>query len=147
MTSSTRLLETTSAAVTIRVVHGLALERRPHPRGTVLTVAPGQIVVYCLRARSCRTFVFRTLERPEAYSSELPGVSPAVRLLLQTQTVGRLARLEDLVHYLAKTGRDPSALSDVFYSRLNAILAGKLPRSRRSLRSLFEREACRSHVA
>lgn len=140
MTTSTRVLEMTSPSVTTRVVSSPAGERQPHPRGSVLVVPPGQVVVYCLRASACRAFVFRTLERLEPMSSAVPGVSPAVRLLVQTQTLGRLARLEDLVQYLAKTGRDPSSLSDVFYLRLNAILAGKLPRSRRTLRSLFERE-------
>lgn len=125
------------------MLHGIALEREPHHRGMVAVVPPGEVVFYCLRTRVHRAFVFRTLGAPEALASEVPGVSPAVRLLVQTQTLGRLARLEELMRYLARSGRHPSTLSDAFYSRLNAVVGGRVPSSAR-VRSLVDHEDART---
>lgn len=147
MTSRTLVLTMSSVAVSSRLLHGTVVERHSHPRGAVLGLPPGQIAVYCVRAVKCRAFLFRTLATPEPLSSELPGVTPRVRLLLQTQTLGRLARLEELFRYLARSGQQPSSLSDTFYLRLNAILAGKLPSSGKVLRSLLDREDPRIQVA
>lgn len=142
--TTTLVLATSSATVSSALLHGAAIERRPHPRGAVLVLPPGQIALYCLRTVKYRCFLFRTLGAPEELSSEVPGVSPRVRLLLQTQTLGRLARLQELLRYLARTGLQPSSLSDAFYLRLNAILNGRLPKGK-ALRSLLARENLRGH--
>jgi hypothetical protein len=140
--TSTLVLLTNSAPVSSALIHGAAIERRQHPRGAVLVLPPGQIALYCLRTVKCRAFLFRTLAHPELISSEVPGVSPRVRLLLQTQTLGRLARLQELFRYLATEDLQPSFLSDRFYLRLNAILCGKLPKAK-ILRSLLAEEGSR----
>jgi hypothetical protein len=143
VTSRTAVLITHSAAVSSRVFHGAVAERRPHPRGTVLLVPPEQMVFYAVRTVQCRTFVFRTLSAPEPLSSQVPGVSPSVRLLLETRTLGRLSRLEQLLRYLERAGLEPSSLPDAFYSRLHAILSGRLPSSAKVIRSLLHQEDVR----
>lgn len=135
----TALVLSSSETASSRLLHGTPVERRSHPKGSVVLVESGQIVVYSVRARKLRTFVFRTLSAPEILSSWVPGVSPSVRLLLHTQTLGRLRRLEELLRYLERLGCSPSSLSDGFYSRLNAILSGRLPRGK-VLRSLLANE-------
>ena len=145
--SMTSVLVTHSTSASSRVLHSTVVDRRPHARGIVLVVPPGEIVFYCLRTRVHRAFVFRTLRAIEDFASEVPGVSPPVRLLLQTQTLGRLARLEELVRDLARSGRNPSSLSDSFYSRLNAVLGRRVPSSARSIRSLLDHEDPRTQVA
>jgi hypothetical protein len=147
MTPTTSVLTTSSRAVSSQLIHGVVIERHSHPRGSVLVLPPGQIAVYCLRAVKCRSFVFRTLGRPEPLATEIPGVSPCVRLLMQMHTLGRLARLEELLRYLAKTRQQPSSLSDTFYLRLHAILSGKLPSSGKVLRSLLDQENSAIQVA
>jgi len=92
-----------------------------------------------------RVFVFRTLQHDEPLSSELPGISPRARLLLQTGTVGRARRLEELLVYLNRQGRLPTALSDGFYVRLHALLSGRLPRAK-ILRRLLEQEHEAAHA-
>jgi hypothetical protein len=143
----TMVLVTHSTSASSRVLHGTVVDRRPHPRGVVLVVAPGEVVFYGLRTRVHRAFVFRTLATSEDFASEVPGVSPPVRLLLQTQTLGRWARLEELVRHLARSGRNPSSLSDAFYSRLNAVLGRKLPSSGRVIRALLDHEDAQTQVA
>jgi hypothetical protein len=138
--SNTRVLTMSSPDVSAWLVHGAVIAREPHPRGAVLSLPPGEIAFYCVHAVRCRTFVFRTLATLEPGSSELVGVRPSVRLLLQTQSRGRLKRLEALLRYLARAGRQPSTLSDTFYLRLHAILSGKLPSTGKVLTSLLEHE-------
>lgn len=132
----TAVLLTSSEAAASRILHGTPVESRPHHKGAVALLAPGELVVYSFRARKTRTFVFRTLAAPEDIATRVPGVTPAVRLLLHTHSLGRLRRLEELLRYLERIGCAPSALSDRFYSRLHAILSGRLPPGK-VLRSLL----------
>ena len=136
--SATLVLIRTSSAVATRLVHGGPL-LRVSDGGTVATIPAGEIVVYSLQARALRCFVFRTLNAPESFSTVVPGVSPKVRLLLHTSTLGRLQRLQQLLAYLERIGRTPSSLSDGFYLRLHTILNGRLPKTR-VLRSLLDQE-------
>ena len=147
MSLSTAVLVTTSAALSSRLIHGAVAEHRVHSRGTVLVMPPGQIAFYGVWTVKCRTFVFRTLAAPEQLASEVPGVSPDVRLLLETHSRGRLARLQQLLRYLARKGLPPSSLSDAFYLRLHAILSGKLPAPSKVIRSLLDQEEPRPHLA
>lgn len=138
---ATGVLVSTSASASAMLLHGSVIDRRPHSRGTLLLLPPDAIAFYCLRSTRCRTFVFRTLAAPEPLCTELPGVEPAVRLLLDVDTRGRLTRMEELLRFLQRKGVAPSKLSDRFYLRLHAILRGKLPRSGKVLRSLLDDEA------
>jgi hypothetical protein len=72
-------------------------------------------------------FYFRTLEVDDAFAVAVPGVRPHVQLLLELRTAGRIRIARSLFGYLVRTGRDPSALPDVFYTRVGAMLGGRLP--------------------
>lgn len=126
----TAVLITSTEAATSRILYGNAVEQRPHPRGAVALVPPGEIVVYSFRAKKPRTFAFRTLASPDIVTSTVVGVSPGVRLLVHAQSAGRLRRLEELLGYLQRLGLAPSSLSDLFYLRLHAVLSGRLPRGK-----------------
>jgi len=138
-TRLTAVLLTSSETASSRLVRDPSGESRPHPKGSLLLVPPGEVVFFSFRARKLRSFVFRTLGAPEPHSTAIPGVSPGVRLLLHTQTAGRLQRLEELLQYLDRIALPPSSLSDRFYSRLHAVLSGRLPQGK-VLRSLLADE-------
>ena len=74
-----------------------------------------------------RLFVFRTLNVDDRLAPTVPGVFPRVRLLLELHTPLRIRRARALFAYLARTRRDPSALTDGFYVRVGVALAGRLP--------------------
>jgi hypothetical protein len=96
--------------------------------GPVAVFGPGEIVAYVLRfRRRPRLFIFRTLTVDDCLAATLPGVRPRVHLLLELRTQGRIRRARGLFAYLARAGRDPSALADVFYVRAGVALAGRLP--------------------
>ena len=95
--------------------------------GPVAVFRSGEIVAYLLRARrGLRLFVFRTLAVDDRLAAALPGVRPRVRLLFQLRTPGRIRGARGLFAYLARTGRDPSALADDFYVRAGMVLGGRL---------------------
>ena len=104
----------------------------PPPWGARLQAAIPPIVdapVFALRkpARivfSLDDYVSREIATPAA---TVPGVSPRVRLLLELYTALRIRRSRALFAYLARTRRDPSALTDGFYVRVGVALAGRLP--------------------
>ena len=96
--------------------------------GPVARFESGQIVAYQIRSRRRRRlFVFRTLEVDDAFAVAVPGVRPRVQLLMQLHTAGRIRLARSLFAYLVRTGREPSALPDIFYVRVGNILAGRLP--------------------
>jgi hypothetical protein len=95
--------------------------------GPVARFESGEIVAYQVRSRRrWRLFVFRTLDVDDAFAVAVPGVRPRVQLLLQLRTAGRIRIARSLFAYLVRTGRDPSALPDVFYTRVGAMLGGRL---------------------
>ena len=57
----------------------------------------------------------------------VPGVRPRVQLLMELRTAGRIRLVRSLFAYLIRTGRDPSALPDLFYTRVGVMLGGRLP--------------------
>lgn len=57
----------------------------------------------------------------------MPGVRPRVQLLMELRTAGRIRLVRSLFAYLIRTGRDPSALPDLFYTRVGVMLGGRLP--------------------
>jgi hypothetical protein len=96
--------------------------------GPVALFSPGEVVAYRIRyRRRTRVFVFRTLDVDDPLAASLPGVRPHVELLLELGTCGRTRLVRGLFAYLTRTGRDPSALPDVFYRRVGAMLGGRLP--------------------
>ena len=95
--------------------------------GPVALFGSGEIVAYLLRRRRrLRLFVFRTLDVDDRLAATVPGVFPRVRLLVELHTPLRIRRARGLLAYLARTRRDPSALSDGFYVRVGVALAGRL---------------------
>jgi hypothetical protein len=124
----TAALLTTSPALTTSLLLGTAVATRPHPRGQVALLAPGELALYFVRASRARAFLFRTLAAPEPITTLVPGVSEPVRLLVETASLDRSSKLARALRYLRAKGRNPSALSDDFYLRIHALLDGKLPR-------------------
>ncbi|MGA7120724.1 MAG: hypothetical protein WBY94_11530, partial [Polyangiaceae bacterium] len=96
--------------------------------GPVARFDSGEVVAYLIRSRRRRRlFVFRTLDADDAFAVAVPGVSPLVQLLMQLGTAGRIRLARNLFAYLLRTGRNPSALPDIFYVRVSAALGGRLP--------------------
>jgi hypothetical protein len=96
--------------------------------GPVARFESGKVVAYQIRSRRRRRlFVFRTLEVDDALAVAVPGVRPRVQLLMELHTEGRIRLVRSLFGYLTRTGWDPSALPDAFYTRVGAMLGGRLP--------------------
>jgi hypothetical protein len=96
--------------------------------GPVARFESGEVVAYEVRSRRRRRlFVFRTLEVDDALAVAVPGVRPRVQLLMELHTEGRIRLVRSLFAYLTRTGWDPSALPDAFYTRVGALLGGRLP--------------------
>ena len=100
----------------------------PSPWGARLQAAIPPIVdapVFALRKPA--RIVFSLDDYVSRGIATVPGVSPRVRLLLELYTALRIRRSRALFAYLARTRRDPSALTDGFYVRVGVALAGRLP--------------------
>jgi len=96
--------------------------------GPVALFDSGQLVAYRIRyRRRTRLFLFRTLDVDDRLAARIPGVSPRVQLLFDVHSAGRVRLVRGLFAYLVRTGRDPSALPDIFYLRVAAALGGRLP--------------------
>ena len=124
------------------LLFGTPCDIREGTLGTVARFESGDVVAYLIRSRRrWRLFVFRTLDVDDPFAVAVPGVRPRVQLLMQLGTAGRIRLTRSLFAYLVRTGRDPSALPDIFYVRISAALGGRLP-GHKILRSLL-----RSHPA
>ena len=110
------------------LLFGTPCDLREGTLGPVARFESGQVVAYQIRSRRRRRlFVFRTLEVDDAFAVAVPVVRPHVQLLLELRTAGRVRLTRSLFAYLVRTGRDPSALPDLFYLRVAAALGGRLP--------------------
>jgi hypothetical protein len=109
------------------IVYGRACRSAPTRWGDVVLFASDQIVAYLVRANHrARLFVFRTLARPEPLGAQIPGVSPAVRLLMEAQTGRRIYRVRRLFALLNARGIKPAQLSDRFYLRGAALFTSRV---------------------
>jgi hypothetical protein len=110
------------------LLFGTPRDLREGTLGPVARFESGQVVAYQIRSRRRqRLFVFRTLAVDDAFAVAVLGVRPHVQLLLELRTAGRIRLVRSLFAYLARTGWDPSALPDAFYTRVGAMLGGRLP--------------------
>ena len=119
------------------LLFGTPCDIREGTLGPVARFESGDVVAYLIRSRRRRRlFVFRTLDVDDPFAVAVPGVRPRVQLLMQLGTAGRIRLARSLFAYLLRTGRDPSALPDVFYVRVAAALGGRL-RGHKILRLLL----------
>jgi hypothetical protein len=96
--------------------------------GPIVRFESGEVVAYQIRSRRRRRlFAFRALEVDDAFAVAVAGVRPRVQLLMKLRTAGRIRITRSPFAYLTRTGRDPSALPDVFYTRVSAMRGGRLP--------------------
>jgi hypothetical protein len=114
---------------------------RPGKKGPLFLYRPGAIVLYSItHPRRSQAFLFRTLDEegqgretahgsaqgraPGPRGATLPGVFPAVRLLLYAQTKGQLLRLQQALRFLEQTVSVASLdhLSDVLFLRLQSLI-------------------------
>jgi hypothetical protein len=109
------------------LLHGAPIEILAGDLGPVALFAPDALVAYPLRSlRRIRLYVFRTLDTGDL-AATVPGVRPRVHLLLELRSATRVRLAQKLFAYLARAGREPADLGDVFYLRVGAVLAGRLP--------------------
>jgi hypothetical protein len=110
------------------LLFGTPFDLKEGALGPVARFESGEVVAYQIRSRRRRRlFVFRTLDVDDTFAVAVPGVRPRVQLLLELRTAGRIRLARNLFGYLVRTGRDPSALPDIFYTRVGAMLGGRLP--------------------
>jgi len=137
---ATRVQLRSDPATVCRLLYGTPEAMGSGIHGPIAFFPPDSLVAYHLEFdRKERVFVFRTLEGRAPDTSEVPGVFPAVNLLMEVRSRGRVDLVRRLFAYLALTGRQPEALSEGFFVRANTLLAGQLPR-RRVLEALLQRE-------
>jgi hypothetical protein len=127
-----------------KVVLGAPVARaRQSPTIVDCLFAPRRLVAYRLRLNSReRLFVFRTLEAPDDLSTQVPGVSSRVRLLLCAQTARRIQRALRILRIAS--GRTPEGnvddLSDSFFLRAANTLSRRAPISS-IVNTLLEQES------
>ena len=115
------------------LLHGRIRHTTRDPRGLLHWVAPGQIVLYAVHDSKPRTLVFRTPATPRdalcagVPAVRVPCVSPSVTLLSQTATLARRALIVRLFRTLIHAGREPSSLTDLFFAKLDIVLARRAP--------------------
>ena len=107
--------------------------------GPIAVFEAHQIVAYLVRVGISRSlFVFRTLVVDERLSEFVPGVYPAVGLLVHVRSTGRVRALRRLLGHIARRGIAASRLSDDFFLRVSCALGGRTDQA--CLRSLLQRE-------
>jgi hypothetical protein len=125
-----------------RVVHGQPAESVGGGQGPIALYPPGRLVAYQVDSRfSTRLYVFRTLAAPSPAAALVPGVHPAVDLLLETRTPGATAKACNLFSFVSKKGYEVDTISDAFWLRVAGVLAGRRRGRTPRLPALLEREA------
>jgi hypothetical protein len=127
---ATAILATAPTAKGARtdILYGQGFRTTPHARGLLHWFHAERLVAYRSQGQRACTFLFRTLPLGAAGGTRIAGVDKPVRLLLQTTTTRQSALLASLLRRLLRNRREPAALPDLFYLRLQGVL------SRRSAR-------------
>jgi hypothetical protein len=110
------------------VIHGKPLRTLVGRRGPIRLFHSGEIVAYVLQANGrARIFVFRTLERPVADASIVPGVQPRVRVLIVADKGRRIYRARQMLATLGRLGLQTAQISDRFYLSAATTLGNRAP--------------------
>jgi hypothetical protein len=126
-----------------QLVHGTPANTKAGEHGPIALFSPGQLVAYLVESHlSTRLYVFRTmLTGHHSDGAVVPGVQPAVDLLLETRTRRSTARARNLFAFFSKNRYEVQTISDAFWLRVAGILAGRRPGRAPRLPALLEREA------
>ena len=110
------------------VVYGTVTRVATGTVGLIRLFEPGRIVAYRVRLNHrARLFVFRTLEHLERDATPVPGVQPAVRLLLVAHTARRIHRARQIFRALIKLDQSPDAVDDAVFVRAATALSHRVP--------------------
>jgi hypothetical protein len=91
--------------------------------GDKLLFSAGSIVVYAIsQGKKRKAFLFRT--GPDG-SDILPGVYPAVNLLVQAKTREKVTRLLKVIASLSRRKMEIVSLSDSFFLRVNVLIENR----------------------
>lgn len=103
--------------------------------GPVTLYEPGQLVIYIvIRPYKKKGYAFRTSDTGDY---RIPGVFPAVDLLVYTKNWLKTNRLLKYVEFSRKNNIDLNALSDEFWLRFHAMLDGQF--YHKDFKRLFQR--------
>jgi hypothetical protein len=92
-------------------------------RGKIALFNDSQLIIYCIsKGRKQKAFVFKTHRSGADF---VPGVYPAVELLAEAKTKGKVTRLIRILITLSQRNFDISKLDDGFFIRLNAVLENR----------------------
>ena len=108
--------------------YGTVVARTHDGPNEIVHMPASRVGVYCICGRRPLTVVFRTVAGPEHGLQRIAGISMPVRRLLYTRTRARFSKVCSLFRYLVESDKNPCSMSDGFYLRVGALLAGRLPR-------------------
>lgn len=126
---------------TSRLLHGEPVEISQGVRGPIAIFPPGRLVAYLLeRPRHVRLFLFRTCLDRATHLSEIPGVHPAVNLLLVARRRPTVKKVSKVFGLLTKHSGDIDELSDRFWLRVAGVISRRSPVSHATLAHLLAQE-------
>ena len=102
-------------------MHGHSEKTTKGMKGDIVLYEDGEIVAYIIgKAYNKRAFIFETDSIQGTH--KIPGVYPAVRLLVETRSRGKTQRLQKYLRYALNQKISLYNLPDAFYCRLNILL-------------------------
>lgn len=106
------------------LIYGSPVSYNQGLRGKIALFSDSQLVIYCIsKGRKHRAFIFKTCISGR---DRVPGVFPAVRLLAEAKTKGKITRLTRILSALTRREFDVSNLDEGFFIRINAILDNRI---------------------
>lgn len=106
-----------------KLLYGDPFKSVQNEKGEVAIFQEGEIVGYFLAWGERRRHLY--LFQCGKGEASVPGVYPAVKILVDAGTRTRVSRLRNVLDWLQKNNYDMKALPDGFYARLQALIEGK----------------------
>lgn len=104
------------------IFFGKPLDHVQGTRGEIALFGSGNLVGYeIIRGRTRRAFLFRTVA--ENGTEKVPGVYPAVTLLIAARSRAHARKLICVIRFLKREKIAVEALSDLFFSRMQVLLS------------------------
>jgi hypothetical protein len=127
--------------ITASLICGAPVGTLPGSVGEIALLPPGQVAAYLVRGLHRTGFyLFRTVAETGGPLTLVPGLHAPVRIFLSTAKRGVVTRTRNFLRKLTSYGREPSVLTDDFWTRAAGALVARARASRQLLPYLLQQE-------
>jgi hypothetical protein len=122
--ATTKILIHHEQDISCEILYGTPIAKMEKADGRTAFFDENSLVIYCIsKGQKQRAYLFKTCSKG---NDLIPGVIPAVQLLIDATSRERVSRLLAVFKSLSRKNLDASKLDDNFFVRLNTLIENRI---------------------